>query len=162
MGPLELFTILVLAGAVVVLLYYYMQDTRTGPSLQRVKTHVTGIGEKVYKGEGSTSGVSEKIYGVSEKIKGKVREVPISTDIVSTRVESFLNEQSDQLIKDWELATQTDIESLRERLDKTSHDIDELGRRFDEYKGYTNKKITAIEKRLESLETEEEKEQKSE
>ena len=49
MEALELFAILVLAGAIVVLLYYYMQDVRSS-SFSRAKTQISGIGEKATTG----------------------------------------------------------------------------------------------------------------
>lgn len=176
MDALELFAILVLAGAVVVLLYYYLQDVRTG-SISRISSKVTGtgitsgfdetvstVGEK-FKEAGSkvtgasgtsetSSGMSEKMAGMSEKIMGKVKEVPISTDVLSARIEVFLDEKSDQLIKDWDLATKSDITHLEKRYSKVSRDVGELEGRFNEYRGYTNKKIESIEKRLEKLEME--------
>jgi len=176
MGPLELFAILVLAGAIVVLLYYYLQDNKI-VNLGGVRKQVSEAGEKVtsrvsktgeeipinYEESGEKtsgvsermSGVSEKVSGVSDKIMGKVRDVPISTDILSNRIESFLDEQSDQLIKDWELATKTDIKDIEKRFEKTTRDIDELERRFNEYRGFTNKKLESIDKRLKKLEEEE-------
>ena len=45
MTPLELLAILVLAGAIVVLLYYYMLDTRNA-SLVRARTYITDTSEK--------------------------------------------------------------------------------------------------------------------
>ncbi|KAF5059263.1 hypothetical protein [Methanobacterium aggregans] len=179
MDALELFAILVLAGAVVVLLYYYLQDARTG-SLSRISSKVTGtnitsgfdetvsvVGEK-FKGAGSKvtgtsetseggtmAGMSEKMAGMSEKIMGKVKEVPISTDVLSARIEVFLDEKSDQLIKDWDLATKSDVRDLEKRYSKVSRDVGELEGRFNEYRGYTNKKIKTIETRLEKLESEE-------
>ena len=137
MTPLEVFAILVLAGAIVILLYYYLQDNRK-LNLGRMKSDATNLGERVYgeasnlgekvqggasnigekvSGEGSmsgmgeklnVSGVSEKVSGMGEKIKGKV-SVPISTDNLSHRIDLFLNEQSDQLIEDWDLATKKDL-----------------------------------------------------
>ena len=92
MTPLEIFAILVLAGAVVVLLYYYLQDNRK-INLNRVRGDATNLGERVYgeasnlgekvqggannlgdkvSGEGSMSGMGEKlnVSGVSEKVSG--------------------------------------------------------------------------------------------
>lgn len=137
MEALELFAILVLAGAIVVLLYYYMEEIRQ-VSLRKMRTEMIEMGER---------------------IKGKVRGVPVSTDVLSGKIEHFLEEKSDQLIKDWELATQSDISRLDERIDKVFRDVDELGSRFNEFRVYTNKKIVSIEKRLEKLEIPEEGEE---
>ena len=97
---------------------------------------------------------------MSEKIKGKVKEVPIGTDVLSNRIETFLDEQSDQLIKNWDLATNKDISKLEKRFDKVSLDFGELEKRFNEYRGHTNKKLEHIEKRLEKLENPEEESKK--
>ena len=192
MTPLELLAILVLAGAIVVLLYYYMLDNRN-ESLIRARSVITETGEKArsaVSGSGETvegngggmgekmsgmgekarsavsgasekvtiegsmiDGVSEKMAGMSEKIKGTVKGVPKTTDSLSNKIDLFLNDKSDQLIKDWELATKDDIVDLEKRYSKVSRDLGELDGRFNEYRGFTNKKLKKIEERLEKLET---------
>jgi hypothetical protein len=190
MTPLEVFAILVLAGAIIVLLYYYLQDNRN-LNLGRMKNDASNLGERVYgeasnlgekvqggasnigekvSGDGSmsgmgeklnvsgmgeklnVSGVSEKVSGMGEKIKGKV-SVPISTDNLSHRIDLFLNEQSDQLIEDWDLATKKDLATLEKRFNVVALDIETLEKRFNEYRGANNKKMENIEERLEKLET---------
>ncbi len=184
MTPLEVFAILVLAGAIVILLYYYLQDNRKF-NLGQMKSDATNLGERVY-GEANTlgekvqsgtsnlgekvsgeksmsgmgeklnvSGVSEKVSGMGEKIKGKVN-VPISTDNLSHRIDLFLNEQSDQLIADWDLATKKDLAGLEKRFNAVSTDIESLEKRFNDYSDTTNKKLATIEERLEKLENPEE------
>lgn len=193
MTALELLAILVLAGAIVVLLYYYMQDTRN-QSLIRARTIISETGEKarssVYRsdengtdneGTNNTSGmgekarsavsgasekvtidgsmidgVSEKMAGMGEKIKGTVKGVPKSTDLLSSKIELFLDDKSDQLIKDWELATKNDVIDLEKRYSKVSRDLGELDGRFNEYRGFTNTKLKKIEERLDKLESPEE------
>ncbi|MEL7670859.1 hypothetical protein [Methanobacterium sp.] len=163
MGPLELFAILVLAGAIIVLLYYYLQETK-GASLVGVRSSISQVGSKVSEGihpnndttqtpegERKMSGVSEKVSEMSEMLKGKVN-VPISTDSLSGRIDEFLDEQSDRLIKDWELATKSDVGTLEKKYDKVSREIDDLERRFNEYRGHANKKFEHIEERLSKLE----------
>jgi hypothetical protein len=196
MTPLELLAILVLVGAIVVLLYYYMLDTRNA-SLVRARTYITdtsekarstvsgntdegdnvgGIGDKMAGMSGKArsavsgasekvtiegsmiDGVSERMAGMSEKIKGTVKGVPKSTDTLSNRIDLFLNDKSDQLIKDWELATKNDVIDLEKRYSKVSRDLGELDSRFSEYRGYTNKKVKKIEERLDKLENPENEE----
>jgi hypothetical protein len=181
MTPLEAFAVLVLAGAVVVLLYYYLQDNRN-LNLGRVREDATQLGGRVYSGasnlgekvsrEESTSetgektGVSEKmsgmgekinVSGVSEKMSGmgdKIRGISVpSTDTLSSRIDLFLNEQSDRLIEDWDLATKKDLSELEKRFNVVSLNFDTLEKRFNEYRGATNTKLENIETRLEKLET---------
>jgi len=177
MTPLEVFAILVLAGAVIVLLYYYIREmSRTGSagfdtvksSFTEASRGVSDVGARVSEGisqqysgfntegEGRMSGVSEKVSGMGGKIKGKVKEVPTSTDVLSSRIDKYLDEQSNRLIKDWELATKSDIGELEKKYSKVARNIDDLERRFSEYRGHANKKFENIEKRLTDLESEEE------
>ena len=95
---------------------------------------------------------------MGESLKGKVKEVPISTDDLSGRIDEFLNDQSDRLIKDWELATKSDVGKLEKKYSKVARDIDDVERRFNEYRGHANKKFEHIEQRLDTLEGEEETE----
>jgi hypothetical protein len=195
MTALELLAILVLAGAIVVLLYYYMQDTRN-QSLLRARSIISETGEKArstvtgsQEGEDSDvagtskmsgmsekarsavsgasdkvtidgsmiDGMSERMAGMGEKIKGTVKGVPKSTDVLSGKIELFLDDKSDQLIKDWELATKNDVIDLEKRYSKVSRDLGELDGRFSEYRGFTNKKLKKIEERIETLENPENK-----
>jgi hypothetical protein len=205
MTPIELLVILVLAGAIIILLYFYMQDNRnlsftnarsfavqTGEKArstvssagdkvkgegnategvgekmsgmgEKARTVVTGVSEKVsasgekVSSEGSMmDSVSEKMSGVSEKIKGTVKNVPTttskSTDDMSRKIDVFLHDKSDQLIKDWELATQKDVSDIEKRYNMVSRDLDSLDTRFNEFRGTTNKKLKKIEERLDKLE----------
>jgi predicted RNase H-like nuclease (RuvC/YqgF family) len=179
MTALEIFAILVLAGAVIVLFYYYLKEmNRTGSAgFDTLKSSATNMGKGVSdagsrvsegisqqyssrnaEGEGRMSGVSERVSGMGEMLKGKVKEVPISTDVLSGRIDEFLNDQSDQLIKDWELATKSDVGKLEKKYSKVARDIDDLERRFNEYRGHANKKFEHIEQRLDTLEGKEETE----
>ncbi|MDI3483666.1 MAG: hypothetical protein PWQ74_253 [Methanobacteriaceae archaeon] len=150
MSALELLAILILAGAIIVLLYYYLIES--GNVKTRLKSRFYNMGEKFAEEEGGRMSVSEKVSDVSDRIIHKVREVPISTDIISSKIDAFLEEKSDELIKDWELATKDDIKALQSRLDIVSRNISELEQRFNEYRGYTNKKLESIDKRLKKLE----------
>ena len=104
------------------------------------------------KGESKMSGVTERVSGYGEKLRGKVKEVPISTDAFSGRIDEFLHERSDQLIKDWSLATKSDLSELEKRYGKVSRDVDDLAKRFEEFRGHANKKFERIEERIKALE----------
>ncbi len=177
MTALEAFLILVLAGIIIVLVYYFLREmNRTGSadfgtvksSFTEARRGVSDVGSSVsegisqqYKGsnvegESRMSGVTERVSGMGGKLKGKVKDVPISTDVLSGRIDEFLNDQSDRLIKDWELATKSDVGELEKKYSKVARDIDDLERRFSEYRGHANNKFENIEKRLATLEGEEE------
>lgn len=129
---------------------------------EKARTVVSGVGDKVSsstKGdEGSVvDSVGEKVSGIGEKIKGTVKSVPKSasksTDDLSLRIDDYLDEKSNQLIVDWELATNSDIENIEKKYSKVTQDLSTLDSNFNEYREDTNKKIKKIEERLEKLET---------
>ena len=180
MTPLEFLVILALVAVLAVLLYSYLQNNRE-LNLGRVRSDATGLGQRVYgeasdfgekvSGEGTMSGMSEKlnVSGVSEKVSGvgekvsdmggKIKDkvsTSSSTDDLSERIDLFMSEKSDQMIEGWELATKNDITGLEKRFETATRNIGDLEKRFDEYRGSTNKKLEKIEERLEKLETPEE------
>ena len=177
MTALEAILILILAGIIIVLVYYFIREmNKTGSanfgtvksSFTEARRGVSDVGSSVsegisqqysgsdVEGESRMSGVSERVTGMGGKIKGKVKEVPISTDVLSSRIDKYLDEKSNRLIKDWELATKSDLGQLEKKYSKVTRDIDDLERRFDEYRGHANKKFESIEERLATLEGEEE------
>ncbi|MEN6329862.1 MAG: hypothetical protein ABFC91_06170, partial [Methanobacteriaceae archaeon] len=89
-------------------------------------------------------------------LKGKVKEVPISTDALSGKIDQFLDEKSDQLIKDWQLTTKKDLSVLEDRYKTVRTDLDSLETRFKEFKGFTSQKLDEVDQRLEKLENPEE------
>jgi predicted nucleic acid-binding Zn-ribbon protein len=125
---------------------------------EKARTVVSGVGEKVSSSdEGSVvDSVGEKVSGLGEKIKGTVKSVPKSasksTDDLSLRIDDYLDEKSNQLIVDWELATNNDIENIEKKYTKVTQDLSTLDSNFNEYREDTNKKIKKIEERLEKLE----------
>lgn len=165
MDPISLLAILILAGAIVVLFYYYLQNSNNA-SVGRFKSQVYEFGDRVGGGHESMSamgektagvgekmsGMGEKMSGMGDKIMGKVKEVPISTDVLSNRIDAFLDEKSDELIKDWDLATKTNVNDLEKRMGAVTRNIDELEHRFNEYRSYTNKRMDSLDKRIKNLE----------
>ena len=206
MTALELFAILVLAGAIVILFYYYLKEmnrtgsagfntfkssvsnmtegvsdagSRVGEGLSNqnfdsVKSSLNDTGKKIsnagssvsegisgqYKsssveGESKNLGISERVSVMGNKLKGTVKDVPINTDAFSARIDEFLDDQSDRLIKDWKLATKSDIGELEKKYSKVARDIEDMEKRFSEYRGHANKKFEHIENRLTALEGDE-------
>jgi len=128
---------------------------------EKARTVVSGVGEKVssstHGDEGSVvDSVGEKVSGIGEKIKGTVKSVPKSacksTDDLSMKIDDYLDEKSNQLIVDWELATNSDIENIEKKYTRVSQDLSTLDSNFSEYRDETNEKIKKIEERLEKLE----------
>ena len=98
MGPVELLAT-VLAGAVIVLIYYYLMESG---NVEAVRTQIYGIGERIgARGGGRLhGGVGEKVSGMGDRIMGKVRDVPTKYRCdFSNKIDAFLNEKSDELIE---------------------------------------------------------------
>ena len=125
---------------------------------EKARTVVSGVGDKVSSSdEGSVvDSVGEKVSGLGEKIKGTVKSVPKSasksTDDLSLRIDDYLDEKSSQLIVDWELATNNDIENIEKKYSKVAQDLSTLDTNFSEYRDETNDRIKKIEERLQKLE----------
>jgi hypothetical protein len=150
MDPISLLAILVLAGAIVVLIYYYLVNS-SNVDMSTYKAQVHGLGDYI-GGNESVHVASEKVSDMGDKIRGKVKDVPINTDVLSSRIDAFLDEKSDELIKDWELATKNDVTSLDERMQANTQQIGNLEKRFNEYCDYTNEKLDSFDERLKKLE----------
>jgi hypothetical protein len=128
---------------------------------EKARTVMSGVGEKVSSTGESDEGsvvdsVGEKVSGIGEKIKGSVKGVSKtasqSTDDLSVKIDQYLDEKSNQLIIDWELATNNDIENVEKKYARVSENMSTLTSTFNEYREDTNKKIKKIEERLERLE----------
>ncbi|MEA4956516.1 hypothetical protein SDC9_07649 [bioreactor metagenome] len=164
MDALEALAILILAGAIIVLLYYYLQNN--AEAMGKVKEYIPSNIQNKNEGEQvPTGGVnmaqnanSDSNTSMGEKLKVKFKDIDmpnISTDSFSKKIDSFLDEKSDELIKDWSLATKEDINVLEKRYELVSMGVDELTKRFNEYREFTNERLESIDKRLNKLEDEE-------
>ena len=164
MDAVELLAIFILAGAVVVLLYYYLQNN--ADVTHKIRTYMPagvqnhGEEEKVPDGAfnmSSNANEDSSNTSMGEKIKVRFKDIDmpnINTDVFSKRIDAFLDEKSEDLIKGWELATKEDINALEERCDVAYRNVDEITKRFNEYREYTNERLDSIDKRLKKLEEE--------
>ncbi len=85
----------------------------------------------------------------------EVSNVYTSDDALSAQIEEYLNDHSNQIIEDWELATKSDSGLLEKKFNKVTRDIEDLDQRFNEFQSYGNDKFEDIENRLINLEIEE-------
>jgi len=160
MDALEVLAILILVGAIIVLLYYYLQNN--ADLMNKVRTHVPSSAqgnfeeEKVPGGLNMAENVDENPNtSMGEKLKVRFKDIDmpnLNTDVFSKRIDSFLDEKSDELIKDWELATKADVDILEKRCEVAYRNVDELAKRFNEYREYTNERMDHIDQRLKKLE----------
>ena len=164
MDALEFLAIFILAGAIVVLLYYYLKNNADISNKIRdyIPSAVQNQGEEEKVPNGvfnmSINGDENSNTSMGEKIKVRFKDIDmpnINTDVFSKKIDSFLDEKSDELIKGWQLATKDDVDILEKRCEVAYRNVDELAKRFNEYREYTNERLDHIDKRLKKLEEEE-------
>ena len=107
------------------------------------------------------SDLDEDSESVTKRIKVKLNDnmAGINTDAFSNKLDAFLDEKSDELIKDWSLATTGDLEELEAKFLETSESVDALDKDYQEFKKAsvefqeaTEEKLNDIDKRIEALE----------
>ena len=160
MGIIEAFALIILVLAILILAYYYVQNN---PLIaEKFKEYVPSAqGESGlnynnlnFKDE-TVSDDLEDNESMGKKIKVKLSDLDMSsfnTDAFSKKIDSFLDEKSEELINDWELATKTDLDVFEDRLNTTSESINSLEEKFTSFKDDSNKKFDDFENRLKILE----------
>lgn len=169
MEAIEAFAIIILIVAIVILVYYYLLNSPG--TAQKLRSYVpTTADAHMNEVLGKNSDydltkdevVEEESGSMSKRIKVKLSDIDmsgLSTDAFSNKIDAFLDEKSDQLIKDWSLATTNDLEELESKFSETSSHVDTLEKSFDEFKKsseefqkVTEEKLEDLDKRIDSLE----------
>lgn len=169
MDATEAIAVLILIVAIVVLVYYYLLNSPSTVDKLRsyVPTSADAHMDEVLGGSPSdlvNNDVSagEKSGSMTKRIKVKLSDIDmssISTDAFSNKIDAFLDAKSDELIKDWSLATTDDIEDLQTKFTETTNNVDELEKDYiefkkssEEFQKATQEKLDDLDKRIESLE----------
>ena len=171
MEAIEAVAILILVIAIIILIYYYMLNSpETAQKLKNFvpKTADAHLDEVLGKDSEyadlskEEELINEESESMSKRIKVKLSDIDMSglnTDAFSHKIDAFLDEKSDQLIKDWSLATTNDLEELESKFSETTGHVDNLEKSFDEFKKsseefqkVTEEKLDDLDKRIESLE----------
>ena len=154
MDIIELIAIIILVAAIVFLVYYYIKSANDGNI--DIK-EILKFSPK--KDSNVNSLVDEDIQekkSMGDKIKYTFKDIDKSyantTDAFSKRLDSFLDERSEELIESWSLVTTDDLSSLEERYTSACDSIDSLEKRFAEFTNATDAKIEDLDKRLKALE----------
>ena len=155
MDIIELIAIIVLVAAIVFLVYYYIQ-TANKDNID-IKEILNFSPKKEQANESMRmDGEAEEKVSMGEKIKYTFKDIDKSyantTDAFSKRLDSFLDERSEELIENWSLVTTEDLSSLEERCTTACDSIDALEKRFSEYSNATDSKIEDLDKRLKAIE----------
>ena len=172
MEAIEAVAVVILIVAIIILIYYYLLNSPS--TMNRLKSYVPSTAdahmdvilgrnsddysdltpeEPVKKEEGESMG---------KRLKVKLSDIDMSsinTDAFSKKIDTFLDEKSDELIKDWSLATTEDIDDLQSKFSETAGSVDELEKSFNEFKKsseefqkVTEKKLDELDSRIDSLE----------
>ena len=174
MEAIEVVAILILIIAIIILIYYYLLNSpETADKLRNYvpKTADAHLDE-VLGNDSSYDDLSKEEIPVEEdvdesesmskRIKVKLSDIDMSglkSDAFSHKIDAFLDEKSDQLIKDWSLATTNDLEELESKFSETANHVDSLEKSFDEFKKSSEEfqkvaeeKLEDLDKRIETLE----------
>ena len=149
MDIIELIAVIILVAAIVFLVYYYIQTANEG------NINIKEVLKFSPKKDNASSLVDEEIQekkSVGDKIKYTFKDIDKSyantTDAFSKRLDSFLDERSEELIENWS----EDLSTLEERCTAACDSIDALEKRFSEFTNATDSKIEDLDKRLKALE----------
>ena len=170
MDAMEVVAVIILIVAIAVLVYYYLLNSPE--TMSKLKNYVpttadAHMGEVLnnsseYDDLSKEEAVDEKDKSVSKRIKVKLSDIDMSsinTDAFSHKIDAFLDAKSDELIKDWSLATTEDLDDLKAKFSETTGNVDNLEKEFNDFKKSseefqksTEEKLNDLDKRIESLE----------
>jgi predicted RNase H-like nuclease (RuvC/YqgF family) len=171
MGIIEGIAIIILLIAIAILVYYFVLNNSESFNGFNFKSpgeeeEMPGSGEHFNitfdDDKEDVKPNSRESSNYTEKFRDKINEYDMSsfsTDSFSQKIDQFLDEKSDQLIEDWSLATQNDLDTLERRWASANESIDELEKRFNEYSDVTNKRLDTLEERIKALEEDEDVEE---
>ncbi|WP_407380334.1 hypothetical protein [Methanobrevibacter sp.] len=165
MDAVEAVAVIILIIAIIVLVYYYLLNSPK--TMDKIKSYVPTSADAHMnevlnnnaeyadlKKEKESSSMTDRI-----KVKLSDFDTGISTDAFSNKLDAFLDEKSDQLIKDWALATTDDLKELEAKFKETTSSVDALDKDYQEFKKSsqefqqaTEEKLNDIDKRIEALE----------
>lgn len=125
MEPATTLAIIILVVAILILLYYYLESTNN-PVYQDIHEKASGFSQRVGQEEYVTT-LTDRVSGFSDKFKDRVQddeEEHISkTDLMSKKISQFIDEQSEQVIEDWDLATNKDLDKVLEKYETLKTDL---------------------------------------
>ena len=166
MDAIEAVAVIILILAIAVLVYYYLLNSPK--SMDKIKNyHPTSADahmEEVLNNNSEYNDLKKEKESdsMTKRIKVKLSDIDMSsinTDAFSNKLDAFLDEKSDELIKDWSLATTDDLEELEAKFKKTTSSVDALDKDYQEFKKSskefqqaTEEKLNDIDKRIEALE----------
>ncbi len=149
MEPATTLAIIILVVAILILLYYYLESTNN-PVYQDIHERASGFSHRVGQEE-YVSNLTEKVNEFSDKFKDRVQddeEDHVSkTDLMSKKITQFIDEQSEQVIEDWDLATNKDLDVVLEKYETLKSDL-------VTYKETNDNRVSDLEERVDKIDEE--------
>ena len=168
MDATEAIAVIILIIAIIVLVYYYLLNSPGTMDKLRsyVPTSADAHMDEVLGGSpadlANEPPEEKDSESVTKRIKVKLSDIDMSsinTDSFSNKIDAFLDAKSDELIKDWSLATTDDLDELQSKFSETTTNVDKLEKDYMEFKKsskefqeVTQEKLNDLDKRIESLE----------
>ena len=164
MEAMEVVAVIILIVAIAVLVYYYLINSPA--TMDKLKSYVptsadAHMGQVLNNNSSEYADLSkeksseEKGDSMGKRIKVKLSDIDMSslnTDAFSQKIDTFLDAKSEELIKNWSLATTDDLDELENKFSETTANVDSLEKDFNEFKKSTEDKLSELDKRIESLE----------
>ena len=171
MEAMEVVAVIILIVAIAVLVYYYLLNSPQ--TMDKIRTYVPTSADahmdqvlnknsSEYDDLPKEKASGEKGESVGKRIKVKLSDIDMSginTDAFSNKIDAFLDAKSEELIKDWSLATTDDLDELKSKFSETTENVDKLEKDFgefrkssEEFQKSTEEKLNDLDKRIESLE----------
>lgn len=147
MEAASVLAIIILIVAILVLIFYYLQSTKN-PVYQNIHAQATGFSDRVAQEE-YISNLSDKMNDFGGRLKDRVQdeeeEDHVSrTDLMTQKINQIIEEQSEQVIKDWDLATNKSLDDVVEKFDLLEED-------FGKYKESNDKRVDDLEERVNKI-----------
>ena len=169
MDSTEAIAVIILIVAIIILVYYYLLNSPA--TMDKLKGYVPSSADAhMNQVLNTSSDTNDSVEddgeddsdSMTKRIKVKLSDIDMSalnTDAFSKKIDSFLDAKSDELIKDWSLATVDDLESLESKFNETTSNVDNLEKDFiefkkssEEFQKSTQAKLDDLDKRMEALE----------
>ena len=135
MEVIEAVAVIILIIAIVVLIYYYLLNTPK--TMNKLKAYIPTSADAHMNEVLNKNTEYKDSESVTKRIKVKLSDIDkasINTDAFSKKLDSFLDEKSDELIKDWSLATKNDLGDLEAKFAETTKSVDALDKDYQEFK----------------------------
>ena len=167
MDAMEVVAVIILIVAILVIIYYYLLNRPE--TLNKIRNYVPTTADahmnEILNRNSDYKDLEkdgEKSDSMTKRIKVKLSDIDMSginIDAFSNKIDAVLDEKSDELIKNWSLATTRDLDELEKKFNKTASSVDALDKEYREFKKSseefqkcTEEKLADIDKRIEALE----------